>query len=73
MSTTSLLQTASVTALVALVAVLGVRTALAERAAGSGSGRPPIVRRLDLAATLLAVLCVGALVTAVVAGLLVWT
>ena len=68
------LEMSAVTVLLALVAVLAVRTGLAERAAGTGDrtgstwSRPTLVRRLDAAAAALAVLGVGVLVTIVVTG-----
>ena len=60
--------------LAGLAAVLVIRTVLAERSAGAGSRRgpmfrpPALIRRLDAAATALAILAVAACILRVVLG-----
>ena len=74
MTATQLLLTIDAVTLVALVAVLGVRTGLAERATVAGSlPTRVVIRRLDVAAGVLAVACVASLVLTMVAGVFAWT
>jgi hypothetical protein len=72
--TDTLIVALSALLLAGLAATLVIRTALAERSAGTGSRRAPpfvppaLVRRLDVTATALAVLVVATCILRVVLG-----